>query len=93
MINILTKSLATMLFIMITLKVIINIVPDNLVVTILALTNTIRSLGSFVTQNISGLILENIEIRQFYLLLTIASCISLILGFNMKIDNKINSFS
>lgn len=93
MITMLTKSLATMLFIMITLKVIINIVPDNLVVTILALTNTIKSLGSFVNQNISGLVLENIEIRQFYLLLTIASFISLILAFNMRIGNKINSFS
>lgn len=93
MITILTKSLATMLFIMITLKVIINIVPDNLVVTILALTNTIKSLGSFVNQNISGLVLENIEIRQFYLLLTIASFISLILAFNMRLGNKINSFS
>lgn len=85
---ILLKSMATMLFIMITMKVVINVIDERFIISALGLTATIKSLGSVMFQNAGGFYMENRSLNMLYIILAAFSIIGLILSLNVKINKS-----
>lgn len=85
---ILLKSVATMLYIMITLKVVVNVVDERYTVSALGLTATIKSLGSVLFQNVGGNFIEHVGINPLYMGLAAFSLLGLILTLFIPMQTK-----
>lgn len=86
-ITILTKSLATMSFIMINMKVVATIVSQDHQIKALAIVSTFKSFTSIVFQTISGYIIDLSSYQLFYVFLLVCSFIGLILCLLYKIPD------
>jgi len=82
---ILFRSVATMLFIMITVKVVVNIVDERYTVSALGLTATINSLGSIIFQNAGGRFIEFSSLSTLYLVLVAFSALGLMLSLTIRV--------
>ena len=78
--TILTKSVVTMAFIMINIKVIATIVDASHQMTALALVSTIKSLVCIGFQTVSGMILDRASYQAFYGLLFASSALALLIA-------------
>lgn len=92
--TIFTKSVTTMAFIMINLKVISSIVPQNMQNTALAVAASVQSLASIVFQILGGKIIDLYSYHTFYFLLMIAAAAGLVLSVFYKVNsgNDLNLF-
>ena len=84
-ITILTRSVVTMAFIMINIKVIATIVDASHQMTALALVSTIKSLICIAFQTAAGLIIDNFSYRVFYIVLFASSCAALVISSLYKV--------
>jgi OHS family lactose permease-like MFS transporter len=83
----LTKSVATMSYIMINMKVIATIVDQYHQMRALALVSTFKSLISIVFQSIGGYIIDIANYSSFYIFLFIISVIAFMITIFYKIDS------
>ncbi|MBD1381961.1 MFS transporter [Metabacillus arenae] len=92
--TVLFKALATMLFIMITLKIVINIVESSYINSALAIAATGKALGGLVFQLVGGKIVVMYDIETLYFFFTFISLLGIIISFMMKIEgNSKNLFN
>ena len=85
---ILFRSVATMLFIMITVKVVVSIVDECYTVSALGLTATINSLGSIIFQNAGGRFVDVSSISQMFLVLVAFSALGLVISLTLRIKKS-----
>lgn len=84
------KALATMLFIMITLKVVISIVQPNYVNSALGIAATWKAIGGLVFQVFSGMIVDVSSIQTLYQVFVGFSIIGLLLVLLLRIPHQEN---
>ncbi|SEM79824.1 MFS_1 like family protein [Terribacillus saccharophilus] len=82
------KALATMLFIMITLKVVIGIVNPKYVNSALGFAATLKAIGGLVFQVLSGSIVDMFNVQTLYQVFVVLSVIGLVLIFIMKMPEN-----
>lgn len=87
MITVLTKSVATMSFIMINMKVIATIVDTYHQMSALSIVSTVKSLISIVFQGVSGYIIDLYSYQYFYVFLLICTMIGFVLCLIYKIPS------
>lgn len=87
---IVTKSVTTMLFIMVTLKVVMNITGGRYATTALSIIATVKSLGGVVLTNMSGRISDAAGLHAIFPVLLAITAAMLILSFFIRIpvDDK-----
>ena len=86
-VSICTKAVATMLFIMLNLKIVSTIVETKYQMSALALVQTYRNLGSIVFQIISGYLIDIYSYDTFYLILCLLSLMTMIIVIFYKIPS------
>lgn len=89
---ILLKAVASTLFVMITLKVVCNLVDPELTTTGLSAVNAINNLASILVQNLSGGLVDKIGVQSIYLYLAVLACTGLALTLFLKVKNTQNVF-
>ena len=87
MIVILFKAIATTTYVMITLKVVRNLVEDEMSTTGMSLVNTASSLGMIIMQNVGGIVVEATSLRSFYLILAAIMALIILLTTFLKVSN------
>ena len=87
MIVILFKAIATTTYVMITLKVVRNLVEDEMSTTGMSLVNTASSLGMIIMQNVGGIVVEATSLRSFYLILAAIMALIILLTTFLKVNN------
>ena len=87
MIVILFKAIATTTYVMITLKVVRNLVEDEMSTTGMSLVNTASSLGMIIMQNVGGVVVEATSLRSFYLILAAIMALIILLTTFLKVSN------
>ena len=93
MIIVLFKAIATTTYVMTILKVVRNLVNDNMTTTGLSLINTGSSLGTIVMQNIGGFVVEATTLRTFYLILAGLMTLIILLTALLKVGNDKKVFA
>lgn len=76
----LCKSTATMLFIMVTLKVVLSLVSEDVSATALSVVNTAKQVGTIVLTWLSGFIADRFDLNAVFYGLLAAACIGLLLS-------------
>lgn len=82
------KSTATMLFIMVTLKIVLNVVDADCQTTALSLIATAKGVGGAVITFAAGLVSDAFGLRAVYLLLSAAALICLALTWAMRLPEE-----
>ncbi len=85
--TVLTKSVATMVFIMINLKVISTIINSRHQITALAVVSTFKSLVSIGFQSVSGYLLDHVSYSVFYMILFVLAAAGLIFSSIYRIES------
>ncbi len=85
---ILLKAIATTTYVMIILKIVRNLVEDEMTTTGLSLVNTASSVGTILMQNIGGEVVEATTLRTFYLILAAIMALVILLTTFLKVDNN-----
>ena len=85
-----SKHATGMLLIMVTLKIVANIVDENYLVTAIALVQTARNLGTILIQNIAGDIIDKSGYEMMSFFLAGVMVLVLVLAFFLKVPNKSN---
>ncbi len=88
LIVILVKAIATTTYVMIILKVVRNLVEDEMTTTGMSLVNTASSLGMIIMQNVGGIVVEATSLRSFYLILAAIMALIILLTTFLKVDNN-----
>lgn len=89
---VLLKSVTTMLYIMITMKIIQNVIDVAHITFALGITATIKSFGSIFFQNMGGIFIENNGLTFLYIILTIFATIGFLISLVIKIKGNKNIF-
>ena len=76
----LCKSTATMLFIMVTLKVVLSLVSEDVSATALSVVNTAKQVGTIILTWLSGFIADRFDLSAVFYGLLAAACIGLLLS-------------
>lgn len=91
---ILTKSVTTMLFIMVTLKVVMTLTGGQYATTALSVIATVKSLGSVVLTNLTGQVAETVQVEGIFPIFFWASLALLAFSFLIRIpDDKKRYFA
>ena len=86
------KSIATTLFMMITLKTVRSLLPRELITTGLSVVNTTNNIGLILLQNLGGRLLEKISLSSFYLILAGIICCVMVLNLFLRAGYEGNVF-
>lgn len=90
LLTLMSKHATGMLLIMVTLKIVANIVDENYLVTAIALVQTARNLGTILIQNIAGNIIDKSGYEMMSFFLAGVMVLVLVLAFFLKVPNKSN---
>lgn len=90
LLTLMSKHATGMLLIMVTLKIVANIVDENYLVTAIALVQTARNLGTILIQNIAGDIIDKSGYEMMSFFLAGVMILVLVLAFFLKVPNKSN---
>lgn len=90
LLTLMSKHATGMLLIMVTLKIVANIVDENYLVTAIALVQTARNLGTILIQNIAGDIIDKSGYEMMSFFLASVMVLVLVLAFFLKVPNKSN---
>ncbi|MGT2548510.1 MFS transporter [Streptococcus constellatus] len=90
LLTLMSKHATGMLLIMMTLKIVANIVDENYLVTAIALVQTARNLGTILIQNIAGDIIDKSGYEMMSFFLAGVMVLVLVLAFFLKVPNKSN---
>lgn len=90
LLTLMSKHATGMLLIMVTLKIVANIVDENYLVTAIALVQTARNLGTILIQNIAGDIIDKSGYEMMSFFLAGVMVLVLVLAFFLKVPNKSN---
>lgn len=90
LLTLMSKHATGMLLIMVTLKIVANIVDENYLVTAIALVQTARNLGTIIIQNIAGDIIDKSGYEMMSFFLAGVMVLVLVLAFFLKVPNKSN---
>lgn len=90
LLTLMSKHATGMLLIMVTLKIVANIVDENYLVTAIALVQTARNLGTILIQNIAGDIIDKSGYEMMSFFLAGVMVLVLVLAFFLKMPNKPN---
>ena len=90
LLTLMSKHATGMLLIMVTLKIVANIVDENYLVTAIALVQTARNLGTILIQNIAGDIIDKSGYEMMSFFLAGVMVVVLVLAFFLKVPNKSN---
>lgn len=89
---ILTKSVTTMLFIMVTLKVVMTLTGGQYATTALSVMTTVKSLGSVVLINLAGQAAETVQVKGIFPIFFWASLALLAFSFLIRIPDDQKRF-
>lgn len=84
----LTKAVATMIFIMLNMKIVSVLVAEQYQMTALALVSTIKSFASIIFQFVAGYFVDYYSYQVLYVLLAVIAIIGLIIVLYYKIGDK-----
>ena len=84
----LTKAVATMIFIMLNMKIVSVLVAEQYQMTALALVSTIKSFASIIFQFVAGYFVDYYSYQVLYVLLAVIAIIGLIIVLFYKIGDK-----
>ena len=84
---ILTKSVTTMLFIMVTLKVVMTLTGGQYTTTALSVIATVKSLGSVVLTNLAGQVAETVQVEGIFPIFFWATLVLLAFSFLIRIPD------
>ena len=90
LLTLMSKHATGMLLIMVTLKIVANIVDENYLFTAIALVQTARNLGTILIQNIAGNIIDKSGYEMMSFFLAGVMVLVLVLAFFLKVPNKSN---
>ena len=90
LLTLMSKHATGMLLIMVTLKIVANVVDENYLVTAIALVQTARNLGTILIQNIAGDIIDKSGYEMMSFFLAGVMVLVLVLAFFLKVPNKSN---
>ncbi|MFS9327893.1 MFS transporter [Streptococcus anginosus] len=90
LLTLMSKHATGVLLIMVTLKIVANIVDENYLVTAIALVQTARNLGTILIQNIAGDIIDKSGYEMMSFFLAGVMVLVLVLAFFLKVPNKSN---
>ena len=90
LLTLMSKHATGMLLIMVTLKIVANVVDENYLVTAIALVQTARNLGTILIQNIAGDIIDKSGYEMMSFFLASVMVLVLVLAFFLKVPNKSN---
>lgn len=90
---VLLKAIASTLFMMISLKVVRNLIPPELTTTGLSVVNSINSLGTILLQNLGGAVVDHSSIHTLYLGMTALTGLGLLLALFLKVSNREKVFA
>ena len=90
LLTLMSKHATGMLLIMVTLKIVANIVDENYLVTAIALVQTALNLGTILIQNIAGDIIDKSGYEMMSFFLAGVMVLVLVLAFFLKVPNKSN---
>ncbi|OFN56864.1 MULTISPECIES: MFS transporter [unclassified Streptococcus] len=88
LLTLMSKHATGMLLIMVTLKIVANVVDENYLVTAIALVQTARNLGTILIQNIAGDIIDKSGYEMMSFFLAGVMVLVLVLAFFLKVPNK-----
>ena len=88
--TLMSKHATGMLLIMVTLKIVANVVDEKYLVTAIALVQTARNLGTILIQNIAGDIIDKSGYEMMSFFLAGVMVLVLVLAFFLKVPNKSN---
>lgn len=88
LLTLMSKHATGMLLIMVTLKIVANVVDENYLVTAIALVQTARNLGTILIQNIAGDIIDKSGYEMMSFFLAGVMVLALVLAFFLKVPNK-----
>ena len=89
---VLLKAIATTTYVMIILKVVTNLVPQESRTTGMSIINTGSSLGGILMQNIGGMIVEASSIQTLYLVMGGLMLLTILLASLLKVKNDVKVF-
>ncbi len=89
---ILTKSVTTMLFIMVTLKVVLTLTGGKYATTVLSIIATVKSLGGVVLTNLAGQLAENVNLHRMFIAFFWAAVALLVFSFVIRIPASQKSY-
>lgn len=90
LLTLMSKHATGMLLIMVTLKIVANVVDENYLVTAIALVQTALNLGTILIQNIAGDIIDKSGYEMMSFFLAGVMVLVLVLAFFLKVPNKSN---
>ena len=90
LLTLMSKHATGMLLIMVTLKIVANLVDEKYLVTAIALVQTARNLGTILIQNIAGDLIDQSGYEMMSFFLASVMLIVLVLAFFLKVPNKPN---
>lgn len=90
LLTLMSKHATGMLLIMVTLKIVANIVDENYLVTAIAWVQTARNLGTILIQNIAGDIIDKSGYEMMSFFLAGVMVLVLVLAFFLKVPEKKN---
>lgn len=90
LLTLMSKHATGMLLIMVTLKIVANVVDENYLITAIALVQTARNLGTILIQNIAGDIIDKSGYEMMSFFLAGVMVLVLVLAFFLKVPNKSN---
>ena len=85
---ILLKAIASTLFVMITLKMVRNLVSAELTTTGLSVVNSINNLSTILLQNAGGMVVDRTDIHTLYLCLAGLTTLGLLLTLFLRVKNS-----
>lgn len=90
---VLLKAIASTLYVMITLKIVRNLVDSSFTTTALSVVNAVTSLGTIVIQNLSGIVADSTGLPTLYLCLAGVTGLGFALTLFLRIKNTEKVFS
>lgn len=85
---ILLKAIASTLFVMITLKMVRNLVSPAFTTTGLSVVNAINNLSTILLQNLGGMVVDRSNIHVLYLCMTVLTTLGLLLTLFLRVKNS-----
>lgn len=90
---ILLKAVASTLYVMISLKIVRNLISPKYTTTGLAVVNSVNNLASILVQNTAGLLADRLGVHTMYLCFTALTGLAVVLTLFLKVENRERVFS
>lgn len=90
---VLLKAVASTMFVMITLKVVRNVIGPQFTTTGLAVVNSANNLGIIVFQNLGGMVADRTDVFTVYLCMAALTGVGMVLTLFLKVRNDEKVFS